>query len=154
MDAYRRNGYGAGSRTTAWRRVKEVIAAAGITGTPAMPKGLQHGFGVNAFQSSVPPHLVQRWRGHASLRTRRSMAMSSVPKSVLLPRECGKTCKVTARPLSRADHVAVCKPSISHHLARLSSGKSRLVGSSLVRYFETPVTSVFPFVCLRSSTPG
>ena len=57
------------SRTTAWRRVKEIMAAAGIAGTPAMPKGLRHGFGVNAFQSNVPPHLVQRWLGHASLRT-------------------------------------------------------------------------------------
>ena len=57
------------SRTTAWRRIKRVMAAAEIAGTPAMPKGLRHGFGVNAFQSSVPPHLVQRWLGHASLRT-------------------------------------------------------------------------------------
>lgn len=57
------------SRTTAWRYVKQVMATAGITGTPAMPKGLRHGFGVRAFQSNVPPHLVQRWLGHASLRT-------------------------------------------------------------------------------------
>jgi integrase/recombinase XerD len=57
------------SRTTAWRRVKEIMAAANVSGTPAMPKGLRHGFGVNAFQSLVPPHLVQRWLGHASLRT-------------------------------------------------------------------------------------
>jgi integrase/recombinase XerD len=57
------------SRTTAWRRVKEVMAEAGISGTPAMPKGLRHGFGVNAFETSVPPHLVQRWLGHASLKT-------------------------------------------------------------------------------------
>jgi integrase len=57
------------SRTTAWRRVKEVMAAAGISGAPAMPRGLRHSFGVNAFQSNVPPHLVQRWLGHASLRT-------------------------------------------------------------------------------------
>jgi integrase/recombinase XerD len=57
------------SRTTAWRRVKEVMAAANVSGTPAMPKGLRHGFGVNAFQSLVPPHLVQRWLGHASLKT-------------------------------------------------------------------------------------
>jgi integrase/recombinase XerD len=57
------------SRTTAWRRVKEVMATAGVTGTPAMPKGLRHSFGVNAFQASVPPHLVQRWLGHASLKT-------------------------------------------------------------------------------------
>lgn len=57
------------SRTTAWRRVKEVMAEARIFGTPAMPKGLRHGFGVNAFETSVPPHLVQRWLGHASLKT-------------------------------------------------------------------------------------
>jgi integrase/recombinase XerD len=57
------------SRTTAWRRVKEVMAIANISGTPAMPKGLRHGFGVHAFLSLVPPHLVQRWLGHASLRT-------------------------------------------------------------------------------------
>ncbi|MFU1717859.1 tyrosine-type recombinase/integrase, partial [Bacillus amyloliquefaciens] len=35
----------------------------------ASPKGLRHSFGVNAFQAKVPPHLVQRWLGHASLRT-------------------------------------------------------------------------------------
>jgi integrase/recombinase XerD len=57
------------SRTTAWRRIKAIMAEARIVGTPAMPKGLRHGFGVNAFQSKVPPHLVQRWLGHASLRT-------------------------------------------------------------------------------------
>lgn len=69
------------SRTTAWRRVKEIMATAGITGTPAMPRGLRHGFGVNAFQSGVPPHLVQRWLGHASLRT------TSIYGDVLGPEE-------------------------------------------------------------------
>jgi len=57
------------SRTTAWRRVKEVMTTAGIFGASAMPGGLRHSFGVNAFQSNVPPHLVQRWLGHDSLRT-------------------------------------------------------------------------------------
>jgi integrase len=57
------------SRTTAWRCVKAVMASAGVSGMPAMPKGLRHGFGVKAFASNVPPHLVQRWLGHASLRT-------------------------------------------------------------------------------------
>jgi integrase/recombinase XerD len=57
------------SRTTAWRHVKAVMAAARVSGTPAAPKGLRHGFGVKAFQVNVPPHLVQRWLGHASLRT-------------------------------------------------------------------------------------
>jgi integrase/recombinase XerD len=57
------------SRATAWRRVKEVMAVAKIFGACAMPKGLRHGFGVHAFQSNVPPHLVQKWLGHASMRT-------------------------------------------------------------------------------------
>jgi integrase/recombinase XerD len=57
------------SRTTAWRHVKEVMAAAKISGTPAMPKGLRHGFGVHAVQSKIPLPLLQRWLGHASLRT-------------------------------------------------------------------------------------
>ena len=57
------------SRTTAWRCVKQVMVTAGVTGSAAMPKGLRHAFGVNAFQANVPPHLVQRWLGHASLRT-------------------------------------------------------------------------------------
>jgi integrase len=37
------------SRTTGWCYVRAVMAAVGITGTPAMPKGLRHGFSVNAF---------------------------------------------------------------------------------------------------------
>jgi integrase len=44
-------------------------AAANIVGTHAMLKGLRHGFGVHAFQSLVPDHLVQRWLDHASLKT-------------------------------------------------------------------------------------
>jgi integrase/recombinase XerD len=57
------------SRTTAWRRVKEVMVAAEISGLAAMPKGLRHGFGVNATGNLVPIHLVQRWLGHASPKT-------------------------------------------------------------------------------------
>jgi integrase len=56
------------SRTTAWRRIKEVMACANLYGQAAMPKGLRHTFGVYAF-AVAPPHLVQRWMGHASLRT-------------------------------------------------------------------------------------
>jgi integrase/recombinase XerD len=57
------------SRTTGSRRGKKIMAEARIAGPPAMPTGLRHGFGVKAFQSKVPPHLVRRWLGHASLRT-------------------------------------------------------------------------------------
>ena len=56
------------SRSTAWRYVKQVMKRAALSGSAAMPKGLRHTFGVAAFQA-VPPHLVQRWLGHASLRT-------------------------------------------------------------------------------------
>jgi site-specific recombinase XerD len=45
------------------------MATANIAGACAMPKGLRYAFGVNAFRSNVPPHLVQRWLGHASLET-------------------------------------------------------------------------------------
>jgi integrase/recombinase XerD len=57
------------SRTTAWRRLKSIMASADIHGLSASPKGLRHTFGVTAFQANIPSHLVQRWLGHASLRT-------------------------------------------------------------------------------------
>ena len=81
------------SRTTAWRRVKEVMAAANISGTPAMPKGLRHGFGVNAFQSLVPPHLVQRWMGHASLKS------TAIYGDVIGPEESAFAARMWSRSL-------------------------------------------------------
>jgi integrase len=45
------------------------MAAAGVQGYHATPKGLRHGFGVAAVQASIPLHLVQRWLGHAQLAT-------------------------------------------------------------------------------------
>lgn len=56
-------------RVTAWRKVKAVLAEAAIFGAANAPKGLRHSFGVTAFQSNIPSHLVQRWLGHTSLRT-------------------------------------------------------------------------------------
>lgn len=56
------------SRSSAWRWVKVVMKRAALSGSAAMPRGLRHTFGVAAFQN-VPPHIVQRWLGHASLRT-------------------------------------------------------------------------------------
>ena len=57
------------SRVTAWRIVKTVMRAAGVTGPSACPKGLRHAFGVGALQAGVPITLVQRWLGHARLST-------------------------------------------------------------------------------------
>jgi integrase/recombinase XerD len=81
------------SRTTGWRRVKEIMATANIIGLPAMPKGLRHGFGVNAFQSLVPPHLVQRWLGHASLRT------TSIYGDVVGPEERAFAARMWPKPI-------------------------------------------------------
>jgi len=57
------------SRSTAWRRVCEVMETAGITGLHATPKGLRHGFGIKAVTSQVPLNMTQRWLGHAQLST-------------------------------------------------------------------------------------
>ncbi len=55
-------------RTTAWRRVKEVLDAAAIADGPhKSPKGLRHGYGVAAVCSGVPPNMLKKWMGHASL---------------------------------------------------------------------------------------
>ena len=73
--AQRREGRGRGvhlwdwCRTTAWSRVGEVMKAAKVEGLHATPKGLRHGFGVNATVNSVPLNKVQKWLGHADLKT-------------------------------------------------------------------------------------
>jgi integrase/recombinase XerD len=56
-------------RATAWRLIKHVMLIARVCGRQACPRGLRHGFGVGALQSSVPLHLIQRWMGHARLST-------------------------------------------------------------------------------------
>lgn len=55
------------SRSTAWRRVREVMEMAQIRGPQATPTGLRHGFGVIAVESDVPLPLIQKWMGHSSL---------------------------------------------------------------------------------------
>jgi integrase len=57
------------SLKTAYTRVVEVMARAGIAGPQASPKGLRHGFGVACIEKGIPLNLVQRWLGHAQLST-------------------------------------------------------------------------------------
>ena len=57
------------SRATGWRRVSEVMSAAGIAGIHATPKGLRHGFGLHAVASTVPLHMLQKWLGHSQIST-------------------------------------------------------------------------------------
>ena len=57
------------SRSTAWRRVKEVMDAAGLEGIKATPKGLRHGFGIACNQKEVQLNMAQKWLGHANIKT-------------------------------------------------------------------------------------
>lgn len=58
------------SRSQAWRLVKAMMATASIpSGIHACPKGLRHGYGLHAVRSGIPLNLLQRWLGHASMKT-------------------------------------------------------------------------------------
>ena len=58
------------SRTTAWTRVKEVCAVAGIPKAIAMPRALRHTFGVEgATRANIPLGTIKRWLGHARLES-------------------------------------------------------------------------------------
>lgn len=58
------------SRSTVWRRLSEVMAAAEIAAGPhRCPKGLRHGYGVHAIASGVPLNMLRKWMGHASMET-------------------------------------------------------------------------------------
>lgn len=57
------------SRMTGYRRIRDVMERARLNGAYASPKGLRHAFGVSAIQSGVPLNMVQRWLGHADMKT-------------------------------------------------------------------------------------
>ena len=58
------------SRVRVWQIVKGVMIEAGIPDAPQRsPKGLRHGFGINATVKGVPLHMLSKWMGHAQLST-------------------------------------------------------------------------------------
>jgi len=57
------------SRTTAWRRVKFVMQKAAAPSYASQPKALRHAFGVAATLEGVIITMVQKWLGHADIRT-------------------------------------------------------------------------------------
>jgi integrase/recombinase XerD len=57
------------SRITAFRVIKEKMAASRISGSMACPKGLRHGFAVACIEAKVPLTIVQKWLGHSRLET-------------------------------------------------------------------------------------
>ena len=57
------------SRMTAYRKIKAVMKATEIDGINATPKGLRHAFGIAANQKGIQLNMVQRWLGHADIKT-------------------------------------------------------------------------------------
>ena len=57
------------SRMTAWRKLRQIFDACGLDGVHATPRGLRHGFATAAVTSGVPLPIIQRWMGHADIRT-------------------------------------------------------------------------------------
>ena len=57
-------------RVRIWQIVKRVMIEARIPDAPhRSPKGLRHGFGINATVNGAPLHMVRKWMGHAQLST-------------------------------------------------------------------------------------
>ncbi|MGB3556798.1 MAG: site-specific integrase, partial [Jannaschia sp.] len=53
------------SRVRIWQIVKRIMIEAGLPDAPQRsPKGLRHGFGVNAAVNGIPLHMLQKWLGH------------------------------------------------------------------------------------------
>lgn len=57
------------SRTTAWRRVKEVMHKAMQPDHLSKPKSLRHAFGAEAATNGVPLTMIKKWLGHARIET-------------------------------------------------------------------------------------
>ncbi|GJL94272.1 MAG: hypothetical protein DHS20C05_06770 [Hyphococcus sp.] len=57
------------SRTTGWRRVRQVMQEAEISGAKCSAKGLRHSFGVLAALNGIPQSRIQYWLGHSNLET-------------------------------------------------------------------------------------
>ncbi|RLJ98804.1 tyrosine-type recombinase/integrase [Tenacibaculum discolor] len=58
------------SRQHAYELIKKVMLEAEISeGKHRSPKGLRHAYGVNAILKGVPINMLQKWMGHADIKT-------------------------------------------------------------------------------------
>ncbi len=89
------------SRMTGYRRVREVMERINLNGTHASPKGLRHGFGVSAIQAGVPLNMVQRWLGHADMKTTAIYTSAIGPEERdIAARMWGRTFETPEKPRS------------------------------------------------------
>lgn len=56
-------------RITAYRWIKMVMSEANVTGPQARPKGLRHAYAIHAIGCGIPLNMVQKWMGHADIKT-------------------------------------------------------------------------------------
>jgi integrase/recombinase XerD len=56
-------------RSTAYRWIKRAMRHAFIIGRHACPKGLRHGYGTRNVLAGTPVNLIQKWMGHASVKS-------------------------------------------------------------------------------------
>jgi hypothetical protein len=87
----------------AWRDLRYACHAHGLA---------THGFGVGALQSNVPPHLVQRKLGHASLRT------TAICGDAVGPEERGFAERMWERPINARHRALSCRGSAVDGLLR------------------------------------
>src|SRR5690606_18501731 len=100
------------SRMTGYRRICEVMDKAGIAGSYASPKGLRHGFGVRAIQANVPLTLVQKWLGHADIKTTAIYTCAMGPEEREIAARMWRSSRAGSRPepknaIQAADWMAV-----------------------------------------------
>lgn len=57
------------SRTTGWRRVKAVMLMASVPSFVSQPKAVRHAFGAAATVQNITLSMIQKWLGHADIRT-------------------------------------------------------------------------------------
>lgn len=105
------------SRMTGYRRICEVMEMAGIRGPYASPKGLRHAFGVNAIQSGVPLNLVQRWLGHADIKTTAiyTSALGDEERAIAARMWSNRTYERPAhsQPVEKRDEISPMEPEVA-----------------------------------------
>jgi integrase len=89
------------SRMTGYRRIRDIMENIGVDGPQASPKGLRHGFGVSAIQAGVPLNMVQRWLGHADMKTTAIYTSAIGPEERdIASRMWGRTFQLYEKPSS------------------------------------------------------
>jgi len=79
---------------------------AGISGGHATPKGLRHGFAVSAIQANIPLNIVQRWLGHADIKTTSIYANAVGPEERQLAARVWRQMKKVSGARGNFDEVA------------------------------------------------